>query len=78
MKNIFVKWTFTNDYGTPREKDTRIDWFENEAEAEAFKVEKRAKAGAYFYEYKTAEGDFAEFERMNEMMREIEELKKKF
>lgn len=78
MKKLFVKWTLTNDYGTPREADTRIDWFENETEAEAFKADKRERCGAYFYEYKTAEGDFAEFEKMNEMIKELEVLRAKF
>ena len=78
MKKIFVKYTYTNDYGTPDEKRIVFEWFENEAEAETFKADKRARAGSYFYEYKTAEGDFAEFEKMNEMLKEIEILKAKF
>lgn len=76
MKKFFVKWTFTDDYGRPIGE--RYEWFETEAEAEAWKVDMKKKNGGYFYEYKTAEGDFAEFERMNTLIEEVKRLKAQF
>ena len=76
MKKIFVKWTYTDDYGYP--KGARFEWFETMEEAEAFKAEMKKKNGGYFYEYKTAEGNYEEFERMNALAKELAELKEKF
>ena len=76
MKKIFVKWAFTDDYGCPQEEN--YQWFNNEAEAEAWKTKMKKGNGSYFYVYKTAEGDFAEFERMNALMAEVARLKAQF
>ena len=76
MKKIYVKWAYTDDYGYPRGE--RFEWFETMEEAEAFKAEMKKGNGGYFYVYKTAEGDYAEFERMLELAKELAELREKF
>lgn len=76
MKKVFVKWAYTDDYGYPQ--GARYDWFDTMEEAEAFKAKQRKGNGGYFYEYKTAEGNYEEFERMNALMAEVAKLKEKF
>ena len=76
MKKIYVKWAYTDDYGYP--KGARFEWFDTMEEAEAFKAKMKKGNGGYFYVYKTAEGNYTEFERMLELAKELEALREKF
>ena len=76
MKKIYVKWAYTDDYGRPQ--GARFEWFDTIEEAEEFKANYKKGNGGYFYVYKTAEGDYAEFERMNTLAKELAELREKF
>ena len=76
MKKIYVKWAFTDDYGYPQ--GARFEWFDTMKEAEEFKAKQREGNGGYFYVYKTTEGDYAEYERMNALAKELAELREKF
>jgi hypothetical protein len=76
MKKIYVKWTFTDDYGYPQ--GARYEWFDTIEEAEMFKAKKKKGNGGYFYVYKTEEGNFEEYKRMIKLTEELAMLKEKF
>ena len=78
MKRIFVKWGFTNDYGTAYEDNAKFDWFETKEQADDFIARKRAFCGAYFQLWKVAEGDYANYKHMLKLLDEIEQLKQEF
>jgi hypothetical protein len=75
---IFVKWGFTDDYGSAKESNAFFDWFETMEMAEEFIAKKKDRNGGYFKLWKVAEGDHEEFLRMVELKKELEELTKKF
>ena len=78
MKKFYVKWAYTDDYGRAYEKDARFDWFETKEEADEFVTIKKRDNGSYFKVWKVAEGDFANYLRINELLVELEHLKKEF
>ncbi len=78
MKKIFVKWDFTDDYGRAEEENASFDWFETKEQADDFIARKRAFCGAYFQLWKVAEGDYAKYQHMLELLDEIEQLKQEF
>lgn len=78
MKNVFVKWGFTDDYGRAHEERARVEWFEDMKQAEEFIANKRAGNGGYFKLWKVAEGDYNEYLRMVELEKELADLRKKF
>ena len=77
-KKIYVKWGFTDDYGRAYKEDAHFDWFETQEQAEEFIAKKRKGNGGYFKLWKVAEGDFAKYQLMCELMVEVENLKKEF
>lgn len=78
MKKIFVKWGFADDYGRAYKEDANFDWFETQEQADEFIAKMRKGNGGYFKLWKVAEGDFAKYLRMHELMAEVENLKKEF
>lgn len=78
MKKVYVKWAFTDDYGRVFEENTHFDWFETQEQADEFIAKMHKGNGGYFKLWKTAEGDFAKYLRMHELMAEVENLKKEF
>ena len=78
MKKFYVKWGFTDDYGRVFIEEAHFDWFETKEQANAF-IEKMQKGnGGYFKLWKIAEGDFAKYLRIDELLAEVEHLKKEF
>ena len=75
---IYVKWGFTDDYGRISEEDAKFDWFETQEQANEFIAKMQNDNGGYFKWWKVAEGDFAKYQRMQELLIEIENLKKIF
>jgi hypothetical protein len=78
MKKIYVKWGFTDDYGRAYPEDAHFDWFETQEQADAFIEKKKQGNGGYFKLWKVAEGDFAKYQLMNELVAEVAKLKKEF
>lgn len=78
MKKVYVKWGFTDDYGRAHPEDASLDWFETQEQADAFIEKMRRGNGGYFKVWKVAEGDFAKYLRMHELMVEVAKLKKEF
>lgn len=77
MKKVFVKWCWNDSYGRA-EDEIRFEWFENEEQANSYVEFKRKYNGGYFRLYKIAEGDYNEFQKIEELERQLNELKKKF
>lgn len=78
MKKIFVKWGLTDSYGRVYEEYAKFDWFETQEQADDFIAKKKRGNGSYFKLWKVAEGDFAKYSRINELLAEVENLKKEF
>lgn len=78
MKRIFVKWSFTDSYGRADKENANFDWFENQEQANEFITKKKERNGSYFKLWKVAEGNFTKYQRIHELLAEIERLKKDF
>ena len=78
MKKVFVKWGFTDDYGYAKEENARVEWFDTMEQAEEFITNKKKGNGGYFKLWKVAEGDHNRYLRMEELKKELEELRKEF
>ena len=79
MMKVYVKWDYTDDYGTPfNGMDGITNWFETMEEAEAFIADMRKSNGGYFKLWKVAEGDYAAYLRIAELRKELAELEKLF
>lgn len=78
MKNVFVKWGFTDDYGFAKEANARVEWFATMEQAEEFIDQKKKGNGGYFKLWKVAEGDYNKYLRMVEIEEELAELKQMF
>jgi hypothetical protein len=78
MIKIFVKWSFTDDYGYADEDRAKVQWFDTIEDAEAFVTKMKRGNGGYFKLWKIAEGNYEEYERMNKLYEEYLALKKVF
>lgn len=78
MKKVFVKWGFTDSYGRANKEDANFNWFETQEQADEFIIKKKERNGGYFKLWKIAEGDFTKYQRIHELLVEIEQLKKEF
>lgn len=78
MKEFYVKWGFTDDYGRVYEEDAYFDWFETKEEAEEFVAKMREGNGGYFKLWKLVKGDYTKFLRIIKLEKELTELKKNF
>lgn len=78
MKKFYVKWGLTDSYGRVYEEYANFDWFETPEQADEFIVKMKRGNGSYFKLWKVAEGNFANYLRINELLVEIEHLKKEF
>ena len=78
MKEIFIKWGFTDEYGRADEDNARYEWVETMEQADEFIANKKARNGGYFKLWKVAKGNKAEFDRMVELRKELLKLEKKF
>ena len=75
MKKFYVKWGFTADSGVYFE-DANFDWFETREQADEFVAAMQKGHGDYFKLWKVAEGDFAKYLRIYELLFEAENLKR--
>lgn len=78
MKKFYVKWGLTDYYGGACEEHAIFDWFETQEQADEFIAKKKRGNGSYFKLWKVAEGNFDNYLRINELLVEIEHLKKEF
>jgi hypothetical protein len=78
MTKVFVKWSFTDDYGRACEEDAKLEWFDTEENAEAFVNKMKQGNGGYFKLWKIAMGDYHAYKRMIALYEEYLELKKNF
>ena len=78
MKKVYVKWGFTDDYGRACEKDAVLHWFETEEQAEQFIAKMRSGNGGYFKLWKMTKGDYDKYLRLQQLLVEVEQLKKEF
>lgn len=78
MKKFYVKWGFTDGYGKVYEEDAEFDWFETQEQANEFIAKMKRGNGNDFKLWKVAEGNFANYLRIHELLLEVEHLKKEF